>query len=87
MYNTTLQAVPLTRLKGVTVDISIILRFHFWQPVYFKLSESAFPSEIKEALGHVVGISEHCGHAFTYNVLSSESDVIMNPFTTASRNS
>jgi hypothetical protein len=77
MYNTTLQAVPLTRLKGVTVDISVLLRFHFWQPVYYKLSESSFPSESKEALGHVVGISEHCGHALTYKVLSSESDVII----------
>jgi hypothetical protein len=30
MYNTTLQAVPLTCLKGVTVDIRVLLRFHFW---------------------------------------------------------
>jgi hypothetical protein len=52
-------------------------RFHFWQPVYFKLSESSFPSESKEALGHIVGISEHCGHALTYKVPSSESDVII----------
>jgi hypothetical protein len=77
MYNTTLQAVPLTCLNGVTVDISVLLRFRFWQPVYFKLSESSFPSESKEALGHIVGISEHCGHALTYKVLSSESDVII----------
>jgi hypothetical protein len=77
LYNNTLQAVPLTRLNGVTVDISVLLRFHFWQPVYFKLSESSFHSESKEALGHVVGISEHCGHALTYKVLSSESDVII----------
>jgi hypothetical protein len=41
------------------------------------LSESSFPSESKEALGHVVGISEHCGHALTYKVLSSESDFII----------
>jgi hypothetical protein len=77
MYNTNLQAVPLTRLKGVTVDISVRLRFQFWQPVYYNLSESSFPSESKETLGHVVGISEHCGHALTYKVLSSESDVII----------
>jgi hypothetical protein len=43
------------------------------------LSESSFPSESKEALGHVVGISEHCGHALTYKVLSSESNVIIYP--------
>jgi hypothetical protein len=77
MYNTTLNAVPLTCLQGTTVDISALLRFHFWQPVYFKLSEPSFPSESKEALGHVVGISEHCGHALTYKFLSSESDVLI----------
>jgi hypothetical protein len=60
-----------------TRHISALLRFHFWQPVYFKLSEPSFPSESKEALGHVVGISEHCGHALTYKILSSESDVII----------
>jgi hypothetical protein len=77
MYNETLQAVPLTCLQGVTVDISALLRLHIWQPIFFKLSESSFPSESKEALGHVVGISEHCGHALTYKDLSSEDDVII----------
>jgi hypothetical protein len=41
------------------------------------LSEPSFPSESKEVLGHVVGISEHCGHALTYKVLSFESDVLI----------
>jgi hypothetical protein len=77
MYNNKLNVVPLTFLQGITVDISVLLRFHFWQPVYYKLSEPSFPSESKEALGHVVGISEHCGHALTYKVLSAESDVIL----------
>jgi hypothetical protein len=77
MYNNNLNAVPLTCLQGITVGISVLLRFHFWQPVYYKLSEPSFPSESKEALGHVVGISEHCGHALTYKVLSAESDVIL----------
>jgi hypothetical protein len=77
MYNHTLKAVPLTCLQGTTVDISPLLRFLFWQPIYFKFSESSFPSESKEALGHVVGISEHCGHALTYKVLSSAFDVIL----------
>jgi Reverse transcriptase (RNA-dependent DNA polymerase) len=77
MYNTTLNSVPLTCLQGTTVDISALLRFYFWQPVYFKLSEPSFPSEYKEALGHVVGISELCGHALTYKILSSESDIII----------
>jgi hypothetical protein len=78
MYNNNLNAVPLTCLKGVIVDTSVLLGFHFWQLIYFKLFESSIPSESKEALSHhVVGISEHFGHALTYKVLSSESDVII----------
>jgi hypothetical protein len=34
MYNTTLDLVPLTCLQGSIVDVSALLRFHFWQPVY-----------------------------------------------------
>jgi hypothetical protein len=57
MYNPTLNGVPLTRLRGDTVDISVLHRFHFGQPAYFKLAEPSFPSESKEGFGHVVGIS------------------------------
>jgi hypothetical protein len=77
MYNETLKVVPLTCLQGVNVDISALLRFHFWQYVFFRLFESSFPSESKEAVGHVVGVSEHCGHVLIYKVLSSESNVII----------
>jgi hypothetical protein len=45
--------------------------------VYFKLSESSFPSESKEALGHVVDISKHCGNILIYKVLTSDSDTII----------
>jgi hypothetical protein len=45
MYNSTLNGFPLTFLLGVT---SVLLRFHFWKPVYFKLAESSFPSLKKE---------------------------------------
>ena len=76
-YNMTIKNVPLTLLTGTTVDISPLLRFYFWQPVYYKLSESSFPSESKEALGHIVGISEHCGHALTYKVLTSDTQHII----------
>jgi hypothetical protein len=53
------------------------LGFDFWQPVYFKLAEPSVPSESKEGFGHVAGISENSGHALTYKVLTSESDIII----------
>jgi hypothetical protein len=32
----------------------------------------SFPYESKEGLGNIVGISEHCGHALTYKVLTAD---------------
>ena len=76
-YNMNIQGVPLTKLSGVTVDISPLLRFYFWQKVYYKHMESGFPSESKEGLGNIVGISEHCGHALTWKVLTSDTQSII----------
>jgi hypothetical protein len=71
-YNSTINDVPLTRLTGTTDDISPLLRFHFWEPVYYFKSETSFPSESKEDLGNIIGISERCGNALTYKVLTAD---------------
>jgi hypothetical protein len=68
----TIDAVPLTKLLGSTVDISPLLHFHFWDHVCYQQSETSFPSDSKEGLGHIVGISEHCGHDLTYKVLTAD---------------
>ena len=60
--------VPLTTLTRSTVDISALLRFHFWQKG---------PSDSPEAVGHIVGISEHCGHALTWKILTVDSNSII----------
>jgi hypothetical protein len=64
-WSDNIKNIPLTALLGITVDTSILLRYHFWQQVYFKAIEPGFPSDSKERLGHVVGISEHVGHCRT----------------------
>eukprot|EP00977_Amphora_coffeiformis_P025739 scaffold21811_cov144-Amphora_coffeaeformis.AAC.1 len=64
-------------LLGVTVDISVLLRYHFWQKVYFKAVEPGFPSDTKERLGHIVGISEHVGHALTWKVLDVKTNKVV----------
>lgn len=76
-YNITVNGVPLTNLTGITVDISPLLRFHFWQKVYFLREESSFPSESKEAVGHIVGISEHCGPALTWKILTADTQKVI----------
>ena len=79
-WDATIRNVPLTALTGVTVDISPLLRFHFWQPVYFRMDDddAGFPSDSKEVFGHIVGISEHCGHMMTWKVLSHDTKKVMN---------
>ena len=53
-------------------DISPILCFHFWQPVYCLQDASLqhFPSESKEIRGRFVGIAEHIGHVMTFLILT-----------------
>ena len=65
-------AVPLQVLDGVTPDISPILQFDFYEPVYYRAHESGFPSESVEKVGRFVGISEHIGHALTYKILTED---------------
>ena len=76
-YNMTTKGVPLTHLTGTTVDISPLLRFHFWQKVYYKAIDPAFPSDSPEAMGHIVGISEHCGHMMTWKILTCDTQKII----------
>jgi hypothetical protein len=63
--------VPLTHLTGTTV----LLRFYFWQKVYYKAVESDFPTKSTEVVGHIVGISEHCGHALTWKILAADTNI------------
>ena len=53
------KAISIQVLTGATPDISAILQFDFYEPVYYKTEESHFPSMSNEKLGCFVGISEH----------------------------
>ena len=76
-YNGSIGGVPLQHLTGTTIDISVLLKFFFWQKVYYKRVDSGFPSESTEALGHIVGISEHCGHALTWKILTDDTQKVI----------
>jgi hypothetical protein len=41
---------PMTRAFGIETDVSSLLSFHWWQPVYYA-AQADFPSESKEQLG------------------------------------
>jgi hypothetical protein len=81
-YNSTIDALPpidalpLIRLTGSTIDISPLLHFHFWDHVYYHKSETSFPLESNDGLGYIIGISEHCGNAITYKVLTADTGML-----------
>jgi hypothetical protein len=69
--------IPLQRLTGNTVDISIILRFPFWHKVYAQAIDPTYPTDTKEQLCYMVGFSENVGHAMTYKLLTCDTHKII----------
>jgi hypothetical protein len=76
-YNATIEKVPLHAATGSTVDISALLRFSWYQVVYYRIDESAFPSESREGRGRFVGVEENCGHAMTFKILTDDTQKVI----------
>ena len=68
---------PLLALTGITPDISIILLFTFYQPVFYATYDQHFPSESEERAGYWVGFWEHCGGAMTHKILDLDTQKII----------
>jgi len=68
---------PVEVLTGNTPNISPILQFHFWEPVYYVLDDDTFPSDTNEKSGHFVGISETVGDALTFKVLTDDTKKVI----------
>ena len=49
-----------------------MLRFFWWEEVYYKLYDSSFPSNSTERKGNFFGIVEHVRHYMTFKVLDIE---------------
>jgi hypothetical protein len=65
---------PLQVATFLMTDISPLLHFYFWQPVYFLVdkSEQHFLAKSKELCGRWVGISEHIGNKMTYKIITDD---------------
>ena len=63
--------VPLQVLYVVSPDISIILLYTFYQPVFSATQDQHFPSDREERPGFWVGFAEHCGDSLTLMVLDA----------------
>ena len=75
LAHTKLKACMLIKVAiGETPDISTLLQFSFYQPVFYYEKES-FPTS-KEHLGWWVGVAESQGDALTYCVLTIDNEII-----------
>ena len=61
-----INAIPMKQLNVVTPDISPLLRFHFWEEVYYRHNDSDFPSDKIEGHGYFVGIAEYVVYAINF---------------------
>ena len=61
---------------GYTPDISVLLQFRYYQPVYFARDDASFPEDPTERIGRFVGVAEHVGHGMTFWILTERGDLI-----------
>lgn len=67
---------PIEVAFGYTPDISALLKFIFWEEVYFLESETSFPQS-KERLGRFVGVADSMGDAMTFLIYNQDTDKII----------
>ena len=71
---------PIQVATGQRPDISAILRFHFWEPVYFYLDEDEelqFPSKSPKKLGRFVGFAENIGNVMCCKILTEDTEELI----------
>ena len=72
---------PLQALTGQVPDISHFLQFSFWEPIYYKVDESApdnrFPSQSNEKRGHWLGFADNKGDHLTWKILTDDTNTIV----------
>ena len=62
---------------GTTPDISIIILFTFYQPVFYATYDQNFPSESEERACYWVDFGEHCDDTMTHRLLDHETRKII----------
>ena len=68
----------LGMLYGVSPDISILLLYTFYQPVFHHASHNqSYPSASEERAARWVGFGEHAGDALTHKLLDDDTKKIL----------
>ena len=78
----TLQGIcPVQALEGTTPDISFLLHFSFYEPVYYRIDSSEpdlnFPSSSNEKKGYWVGFADNQGDCLTWRILTEDTQKII----------
>ena len=78
----TLQGIcPVQALEGTTPDISFLLHFSFYEPVYYRIDSSEpdlnFPSSSNEKRGYWVGFADNQGDSLTWRILTEDTQKII----------
>ena len=69
---------PCIKCIGPTADIIPLLRFSWYQQLYYTVDNSDFPSDTREKKVHFIGICEHVGHTLAFKVLTDDTSKIIN---------
>ena len=78
----TLQGIcPVQALEGTTPDVSLMLHFSFYEPVYYRIDSSEpdlnFPSSSNEKNGYWVGFANNQGDRLTWRILTEDTQKII----------
>ena len=78
----TLQGIcPVQALQGTTPDVSFMLHFSFYEPVYYRIDSSEpdlnFPSSSNEKKGYWVGFADNQGASLTWRILTEDTHKII----------
>ena len=72
---------PVQALEGTTQDISFLLHFSFYEPVYYRIDSSEpdlnFPSSSNEKKGYWVGFADNQGDSLTWRILTEDTQKII----------
>jgi hypothetical protein len=67
---------PIEEATGVKGDISPLLQFHWWEPVFYQ-ADAVYPSQSREQSGRWVGVAETQGDLLTYLILTDDSKQVI----------
>ena len=76
-YNVVTNNIPMNIATGSSYDISPLIRFRFWQPVFYMYNDSDFSTDSTEERERFVGIYESIRHQMIFKIISDKSSKII----------